>query len=108
MGNPFCPKCKKLMYITKSGYYKCPQCKEKYKRGQDVIIQRGITKPTEQVKELKSTTFEKAKGGRPRPIQQRLMGQEQKPLSRKVRRRIMKMVRKTKNAKKKETVKIKT
>jgi hypothetical protein len=40
MGNPFCPKDKKLMKKTRSGDYRCPKCKVTYKAGQDVILPR--------------------------------------------------------------------
>jgi len=99
---PFCPKCKKLMRITKNGYYKCPQCGDKYKCGQDVILPKGIVKSEEQVKEeLKSMTYEEARKGRGRPelqglpleMRQRLELQrmeQQKPIARRIRRRLTK------------------
>lgn len=111
--NPFCPKCKKLMRVTRNGCYKCPKCKETYKRGQDVILSRGTIKSEEQIKEeLKSMTFEEARKGRGRPelqvlpseIRQKLQLQQERmnPISRKVRRRITKLIEKrNKNAKKK-------
>ena len=115
--NPYCPKCKKMMQVTKSGYYKCPQCKEKYKRGQDIILPKGIVKSEEQVKEeLKSMMYEEARKGRGRPefqglpleMRQRLELQrmeQQKPIARRIRRRLTKKFGKRKHDKKEETTK---